>query len=942
MFPGAHPCENIRSVSEVSGSIHPGPAALGRGVVVGVGGRPPAPWADAPRIVIDEAVLTGPDRAVDELHDLWSRRVPHVVELAVGNDRLRAPQRTDAAPWALDPGFDFSRERLFFLVWANAYDARAGAPIWWWARKAERVGARPSAQADIELADGTPAWVDGGPRAPIAVGHAVVHRESVELGRLTVARFQEPSAALAADQLAAVAHRSGPARIVAPAGSGKTRVLTERIRHLVVDRGVEPELITAVAYNTRAAGELADRLGVEARVEVRTLHALGLELLRSEASFGGRRPPRVLDEREVRDRLEPLVPVRRRANTDILAPYLDGLAELRLGLRAPERVEAERDDAPGFAEVAARYRAGLTEAGEVDFDELIFGAIEVLLGNPEARVRARARRRHLLVDEFQDLTPGYLLLVRLLAAPSFETFGVGDDDQVIYGYAGATPSYLIDFERYFPGAAAHALEVNYRCPPPVVDAAANLLTRNRRRVDKVIRAGRDSGVEPEVARLGAERAAPLVVERVRGWLDAGADPASIAVLSRVNATLLPVQVLLGEADLPCTRPVGVQVLRRTGVRAALAYLRIATSGGDWSGADLAEIANRPSRRISRRGVEALRRRRRWTVERLRHDAGAVDGRDADRLAEFVVDVDAFAQRTVGADTATILRDVRDLVGVGRVAETLDRSRRGDAGGHGDDLNALLAVAALHPDPETFAAWLTERLSASGDDHGVHLSSIHRVKGLEWDHVVVHGVDAGLVPHRLADDVEEERRILHVAMTRARHHLVMVADDEQPSPFLDELDEPGEPPPESEPTPPPTRARDTFPSVVAEVGVEVRLPGGFVGVVSEVDGDDVLVALGGGGITRVRPADPVTIGGRMVTFGPPAAPTGTVDALKAWRLERARADGVPAYVVLSDAHLDGIARAQPSTLDELARCKGIGPTKLERYGDDLLALLEEVR
>ncbi|MEM9610305.1 MAG: HRDC domain-containing protein [Actinomycetota bacterium] len=130
--------------------------------------------------------------------------------------------------------------------------------------------------------------------------------------------------------------------------------------------------------------------------------------------------------------------------------------------------------------------------------------------------------------------------------------------------------------------------------------------------------------------------------------------------------------------------------------------------------------------------------------------------------------------------------------------------------------------------------------------------------------------------------------------------------------------------------------------MAEIGLEVRLAGGFEGVVSEVDGDDVLVALGGGGVTRVRQGDPVTVDGRMVTFGPPAAPSDVVDTLKAWRLERARSDGVPAYVVLSDAHLDGIARAMPASLEELARCKGIGPTKLERYGDDLLALLEDVR
>ncbi|MEO1064612.1 MAG: UvrD-helicase domain-containing protein [Actinomycetota bacterium] len=922
------------------GSIHPGPTALGRGVVVAAGAAPPSPWADAPRVVVDDAAIADPAAAVAELHDLWIGRLPHVVELVAPNEALRAPQRTDADPWTLPSTFEFPLERLFFLVWANTYDARAGSPIWWWSRKAERVGARPSAKADVELPDGTPAWIDGGPRGPLDVDHAVVHRESVELGRLTIARHRPPDADLAPDQLDAVAHHTGAARIVAPAGSGKTRVLTERIRHLVLDRAIEPELVTAVAYNTRAAAELVERLGDDVRVEARTLHSLGFDVLRSQADVDGVRPPRLLDEREVRDRLQPLVPVRPRANTDILAPYLDGLADLRLGLVEPERIEAERDDAPGFVDVARRYRSGLLGNGEVDFDELIFGAVELLLRDPEARARARFRRRHLLVDEFQDLTPAYLLLVRLLSAPAHQVFGVGDDDQVIYGYAGATPSYLVDFSTYFPGATPHALEVNYRCPPSVVEAASNLLTRNRRRVDKEIRAANDRGSH-RVARVAAERVAPTVVDQVQSWLDAGAAPDSVAVLTRVNATLLPVQVLLDEAGVPCHRPVGQQVLRRTGVRAALAYLRLATADDRWSGTDLAEVANRPSRRISRRGVEQLRRRRSWDPADLLREAERVEGRDGERIAGLISDVEQFRGRVGDRETAAILRDVRDIIGVGRVAETLDRSRRGDAGGHADDLNALLAVAALHPDPTTFGSWLNERLGTPGDDDGVHLSSIHRVKGLEWDHVAVSGVDLGLLPHRLADDIEEERRILHVAMTRARRELLLVADDDSPSPFLAELDEPGEPPPEVAPTKRREAKLDGLPSVAAEVGVEVQLTGGFHGVVQSVDGEDVLVALDGGGVTRVGPADPVTIDGRLVVLGPEAPDEGVFEALRAWRSERARADGVPAYVVLSNADLEDIARRRPTTLDELADCRGIGPTRLERYGDDLLAVLDEL-
>src|SRR5690606_17197942 len=235
--------------------------------------------------------------------------------------------------WQLGPGFEPWGDRLHFLLWANTYDARGdGPPIWWWARKAVRLGATEvddGGPGDVVLPDGTRAWVDGGPRAPLAVpldGAAVVHRESVELGRLTPQPAPvPPSAELAPDQLEAVGHGSGPARIVAPAGAGKTRVLTERLRHLLADRGYERDVTVALAYNKKAQEEMAARLpGLGARIQ--TLNAWGYGLL---ARACGRRPD-VPDEREVRSSVERLVPPqRRRVNTGPIAPYLDGVSLIR-------------------------------------------------------------------------------------------------------------------------------------------------------------------------------------------------------------------------------------------------------------------------------------------------------------------------------------------------------------------------------------------------------------------------------------------------------------------------------------------------------------------------------------------------------------------------------------------------------------------------------------
>jgi DNA helicase-2/ATP-dependent DNA helicase PcrA len=448
-----------------------------------------------------------------------------VVALAIDPARFRNPVSYATELWRLDAGFELWLDRLQFLVWANTYDARSrdevAEPVWWWARKAERLGAKATldGRADVVLPDGRRAWIDGGPRRPFDLADEVVHRESVELGALaTVPRPTGPTAQLAPDQLAAVAHQAGPACVIAPAGSGKTRVLTERFRHLLVDRVYEKPLVLAVAYNVKAREEMEGRLG-ELSPRVQTLNGLGYAIVAS----GLCRRPAVLDVTEVRTIVQGLVPARpRRVNTDPIEPYIEALGSIRLGLRDPAEVEASRDDVPGLAEAFDPYRQALADRGVVDFDEQVYRAIELLVRDGTFRQQMQAGCRHLLVDEFQDLTPAHVLLLRLLGAPAYDVFGVGDDDQVIYGHAGADPGFLIDFDRYFPGATSHALEVNYRCPIAVVDAATALLGYNSRRVAKTIRSG--PGAALGEARLATVRHPPdtgaaELVEVVRAWLD---------------------------------------------------------------------------------------------------------------------------------------------------------------------------------------------------------------------------------------------------------------------------------------------------------------------------------------------------------------------------------------------------------------------------------------
>jgi DNA helicase-2/ATP-dependent DNA helicase PcrA len=350
----------------------------------------------------------------------------------------------------------------------------------------------------------------------------------------------------------------------------------------------------------------------------------------------------------------------------------------------------------------------------------------------------------------------------------------------------------------------------------------------------------------------------------------------------VNAALLPVQLMCCDAEIPSWMPVASSVLERSGTRAALAYLRLANAlaaGQKMDGRDLAFAARRPPRSLPPNFLERLGRST-WTLARLRREESWLNGRAAERYDEFLTSLEKLG--AAGADSATLLRIVRDEVGLGGALETLDRSGRGPDGSHLDDLNALIAVAPLQPDPAAFESWVRARLPDRAQlvvDDAVALSTVHRVKGMEWPRVIVFGGHDGLMPHTLAENREEERRIFHVALTRGSETVRVLVERGRRTRFVDETRQAGVPEPEPEPV------------------------------------KYLLQPISG-------PAD-----GTLVA------------ALKAWRSERARKDNVPAYVVLWDSHLERIAERNPRSLLELARCPGIGPTKLERYGDEILAVVE---
>ena len=338
------------------------------------------------------------------------------------------------------------------------------------------------------------------------------------------------------------------------------------------------------------------------------------------------------------------------------------------------------------------------------------------------------------------------------------------------------------------------------------------------------------------------------------------------------------------------------MLARTGIRTAFAYLRIGSDPGTIRREDVRDTIRRPSRGIAPMVVDMITKQRTTSIADLRRLASRLSGRDVPKIQAYADDLELVAE-AAARSTADALRAIREGIGLDATLDTLDASRAGaDRSTHADDLAALESVAPFHPDAATFAHWLREvlgRPAATGP--GVELSTIHRIKGKEWGHVVIFGASAGLFPHRLSDDVEGERRVFHVALTRAGTQTVLLADRDAPSTFLAELDgtAPHAPPP---------------------------VPG-------------ILPA----GPRRPGPND---AGDRPPPLLPRRAPAvrGRWHSGRGGRRWPARMACRPTWCSTTRSWSGSPNGVRP-TLAELGQCRGMGPIRLERWGDEILGVLE---
>ena len=621
----------------------------------------------------------------------------------------------------------------------------------------------------------------------------------------------DPLAGLNPAQLDAVQAEPGPLLVVAGAGSGKTRVLTHRIAHLVEQRGAQPSSIMAITFTNKAAGEMAERvndlLGRYATgMWVMTFHAACARILRADATRIGFRPSFSIYDSSDQVRL-----VRSIIEDDL---GKDAKRYPARGVHAPQQFIDEND---GYfdtlvGEVYLRYQARLLEAGAMDFDDLLVHTAHLLEQIPESREKWQRAFQHILVDEYQDTNHAQYRLIRSLAASHNSIMVVGDSDQSIYSWRGADIRNILDFEKDFPNARTIRLEQNYRSTQTILDAANSVIANNADRQEKNLWSELGTGEKVRVVECADERSeARFVVGQISRVIGEGGSLRDVAVFYRTNAQSRAMEEALRQADVPYRIIGGTGFYDRQEVKDALAYLRaIANPSDDVS---LRRIINVPRRGIGDTTVTRLAEHSATlgiTLRSALDDADSVLPGAAARkaVAGFSDMLQRLTDASANLEPAQLLERVYDDTAM---IEGLRAERTLEANGRIENLNELLGVAqsAIHTgdadaDLATFLQELSlisdaDQLPDSEDDAAVTMMTLHTAKGLEVPRVYLIGMEDIIFPHARAleeANLEEERRLCYVGMTRAREQLTMTyarsrsiygrQDYNPPSTFLGEI------------------------------------------------------------------------------------------------------------------------------------------------------------
>ena len=617
---------------------------------------------------------------------------------------------------------------------------------------------------------------------------------------------------LNASQQDAVTHSGGPLLVVAGAGSGKTRVLTRRIAWLI-DEGVSPFEILAITFTNKAADEMKHRVAslvgpVAEKMWVSTFHSACVRILRREAdiiNFPSNFT--IYDQADavrmvgyvVRDLgLDPKRYQPRSVHGIISAAKNDGFDAAAYQARAEAGMEKRA------ADIYVEYQRRLQQASAMDFDDLLLNTVQLFRQSPESLAYYQRRFKHLLVDEYQDTNGVQNEMVVRLAAEHRNVTVVGDSDQSVYRFRGADIRNIIEFEHAFPDTTVVLLEQNYRSTQTILDAANAVIANNFGRKPKNL--WTDEGSGDRIIRYHADDEvdeSQFVAGELAQLHDTGDFRwGEMAVFYRTNAQSRVLEEYFLRVGIPYKVVGGTRFYDRREVKDAVAYLKAASNPADE--VSIKRILNVPKRGVGDTTVgkvESFARSNAMTfIEGLRRaDEAGVAGRSLKGIAAFLSLLDSFTDELESGPAAALEAILRDT---GYVAE-LEDERSVEAEGRLENLQELVGVARQFETTDEFleqVSLVTDSDSISDDDSAVVLMTLHAAKGLEFPVVVVIGLEDGVFPHMRSmtdpDEMEEERRLAYVGITRAQRRLYLTnawsrmlfgqTNYNPPSRFLDEI------------------------------------------------------------------------------------------------------------------------------------------------------------
>ena len=590
------------------------------------------------------------------------------------------------------------------------------------------------------------------------------------------------------EQQEAVESLDGPVLVLAGAGTGKTRVLTTRIAHLLATGRARPSNILSVTFTNKAAREMKDRVGhmvgdiVEGMPWMGTFHSIGAKILRRHAELVGLHPNFTILDTD--DQIRLIKQLLQADNIDekrwparLFAGYLDGWKNRGLG---PDQVPA--GEAMSFAngrgkELYVAYQARLKVLNAVDFGDLLMENLRLFQTQPEVLSQYQQRFRYMLVDEYQDTNVAQYLWLRLLAQGTRNICCVGDDDQSIYGWRGADVDNILRFEQDFPGAKVIRLERNYRSTANILAAASHLISKNKSRLGKTLRTDDEPGERIKITDAwDSGEEARLIGEEIEQLQRKQHRLSNIAILVRASFQMRELEERFITLGLPYRVIGGPRFYERQEIRDALAYFRVIVSPAD--GLAFERIVNVPKRGLGDTTMQMLHDYSRQHAVPLLEAARVISATDELKakprtaLRDLIAQFDRWRAQIEATPHTELARIVLDESGYTEMWKT-DKSAQ--AAGRLENLKELVRSMEQFENMQGFLEHVSLVMDViEGTDlDAVNLMTLHSAKGLEFDTVFLPGWEEGILPHQRSLDesglsgLEEERRLAHVGLTRAK-------------------------------------------------------------------------------------------------------------------------------------------------------------------------------